>query len=161
MTEREEGQDPEYPLANDFATLVFSLHVASAIIETYFSRTKYAKNIYRSKLSDDLASATLHLQDLRDLHDVEILENVENMSIDFRQAFTYVKNGLKELRKKYLGSRISKPFFDDARQKVRNYSGEVTEVNFSRQDGCYLFRTEYDSDSDVEELELWELQQFV
>ena len=74
---------------------------------------------------------------------------------------THVESSLKELRKKYLGSKIAKPFFDDARQKVRNYSGEVTDVNFSREHGCYLFRTEYDSDSDVEEMELWELQQFI
>ena len=148
-------------MTNTFATLVFSLHVASAIIETYFSRTKYAKNIYRSKLSDDLASVTLHLQDLRDLYDVEILEITEDMTIDFRNTLTYVENGLKELRKKYLGSKVTKPFFDDARQKVRNYSGEIIDVNFSREHGCYLFRTEYDSDSDVEEMELWELQQFI
>ena len=161
MSERDEGANPAYPLANDFATLVFSLHVASAIIETYFSRTKYAKNIYRSKLSDDLASATLHLQDLRDLHDIQILESSGDRTIDFRAAMTFIENGIKELRKKYLGSKVTKIFFDEDQQKLRNYSGEVTDVHFSREDGCYLFRTEYDNDNDVEEMELWELQKFI
>ena len=158
---RDEGANPAYPLANDFVTFVFSLYVVSAIIETYFSRTKYAKNIYRSKLSDDLTSATLHLQDLRDLHDIQILESSGDRTIDFCAAMTFIENGIKELRKKYLGSKVTKNFFDEDQQKLHNYSGEVTDVHFSREDGYYLFRTEYDSDSDVEEMELWELQKFI
>ena len=31
---------PDYPLANNFATLIISLHIASAIIESFFSKTR-------------------------------------------------------------------------------------------------------------------------
>ena len=35
------GAKTEYPLAERFAMLVFSIHVSSSIIETYFSKTLY------------------------------------------------------------------------------------------------------------------------
>ena len=37
-----------YANADEFVQLVFSLHVASAIIETFFSKTKYIKSIRNS-----------------------------------------------------------------------------------------------------------------
>ena len=119
------------------------------------------RHIYRSKLSDDLSSATLHLQDLRDLHDIEVLESSGVRTLDLHQALRYVENGLDDLRNKYLGAKITKPFFDEAQQKVRGYAGEVTSIDFSTLHGCYLFRAEYESDSDTEEMELWELHQFI
>ena len=51
--------------ANLFAQIVFSIHYVSSAIETYFSKTKYIKNKHRSSMTDELASATLHLQQLR------------------------------------------------------------------------------------------------
>ena len=68
-------RQPDFPLANKFATIIFSLHLASSIIETYFSKTRYAKNKHRSRLSDDLASATLHIQQLQSYQDAETLES--------------------------------------------------------------------------------------
>lgn len=35
-----EGVQPEYPLANEFATMIFSLHYVSSSVETYFSKTR-------------------------------------------------------------------------------------------------------------------------
>ena len=53
--------DRRFPLSSEFTQIVFVVKVSSADIETYFSRTKYMKNLYRSKLQDDLASATLQV----------------------------------------------------------------------------------------------------
>ena len=58
--------------------------------------------------------------------------------------------------------RISKPFIDNnlPQPAVRNFKGTVTSVDYSRSEGCHLFHIEYDSDSDDEDLELWEVKQF-
>ena len=157
----EDNKQPDYPFANNFATLIFSLHLASAIIESYFSKTKYIKNRYRSRLSDALASATLHLQQLRAYHDVQVLEPSSSMSVDFQEALTYVENNLDDLRRKYLGSRVMKPFFDDGQNAIRDFGGDVVSVDWSPPEGCYFFKVTYDSDSDEEEMEFWELKKYI
>ena len=151
----------DYPAANKFATLVFSLHVASAIIETFFSKTKYCKSIHRSTLSDDLASATLHLQQLRSYRDAEVLETASALTIDFKKALTQVENSLGDLRKKYVDRRVKKPFHDEDLDRVRDYHGSVVSVEFAATEGCYVFHVEYDSDSDDEDMEHWELREYI
>ena len=151
----------DYPAANKFATLVFSLHVASAIIETFFSKTKYCKNIHRSTLSDDLASATLHLQQLRSFRDDEVLETASALTIDFKKALTQVENSLTDLRKKYVDRRLKKPFHDEEQDRVRDYYGSVVSVDFVATEGCYVFHVQYDSDSDDEDMEHWELREYI
>ena len=152
---------PDFPLANKFATLVFSLHIASSVIESYFSKTRYAKSLHRSKLDDTLASATLHLQQLRALRDNEVLETATALTIDFKQALTIVENSLEDLRRKYVDRRVSKPFFDNDLERVRDYEGKVVSVDFAHAEGCFLFQVQYDSDSDGEDLEHWELKRYV
>ena len=152
---------PDFPIANTFATLVFSIHVASAVIETYFSKTKYSKNQYRSRMSDDLASAILHLQQLRGYRHDEILEDSRELTIELQQALDYVQNSLQDLRKKYIDRRIKKPFMDETLGQVRDYGGVVTGVDFCAADGCYLFKINYDSDSDDEDMEHWELKNYL
>jgi len=44
---------------------------------------------------------------------------------------------------------------------VRNYEGTVKGVEFSSTEGCFLFEVEYDSDSDDEDLEHWELKKYL
>ena len=56
--DKEEGKQPDHSFVNNFAMIVFSLHVVSSVIKTYFSKTKYIKNQYRSRLSDSLTTAT-------------------------------------------------------------------------------------------------------
>lgn len=159
--DKEDKRQPNFPLANTFATLVFSLHIASAVIESYFSKTRYCKNQYRARLRDELATATLHLQQLRVFYDVEVLQSGKSLSIDFAAALRRVENNLDDLRRKYLGVTVTKPFFDNTRHTVRDYSGEVTSVAWSPSSGCYLFRIEYDSDSDGEDMEHWELKKYI
>jgi len=154
-------RQPDFPLANKFATIIFSLHLASSIIETYFSKTRYAKNKHRSRLSDDLASATLHIQQLRSYQDAETLESSSALTLDLEAALRYVENNLDDLRRKYLDKRISKPFFDEQLERVRDYAGHVSSVDFSRDSGCVLFQIDYDSDSDAEDMELWELKEYI
>lgn len=42
--ERKKAGASKFPLCDEYAQLVFSVHIASAVIETYFSKTKYIKN---------------------------------------------------------------------------------------------------------------------
>ena len=167
MTQRSEtGQNPpernrskpqEYPLADEFARLIFSLHVASSIIETYFSKTKYIKNLHRASMRDSLATATLHVQQLRAYTNEDVLETVSTLGIDVNTALSTIEHDLDELRKKYVGKRIAKRFRDEARGVVRPYKGNCTDAFFSREDGHYLFHASYDSDSDSEDMEQWEI----
>ena len=50
---------------------------------------------------------------------------------------------------------------DDDQGKVRPYLGTVTDVSYSRDDGCYLYHIDYDSDSDDEDMEQWELSTYI
>ena len=111
--------------------------------------------------SDSLASATLHLQQLRALRDDEVLEKANALTIDFDRAIAFVENSLDDLRQKYINRRVRKPFYDDQLGKVRDYDGVVSSVDFSSSEGCYLFQVEYDSDSDVDDMEHWELKTYI
>ena len=153
-------QAHKYPLADEFARLVFSLHLTSSIIETYFSKTKYIKNLHRSRLRDSLSSMTLHLQQLRKLRNKYTLQNLDDYDIDLDSALTHLENDLNTLRDRYGGTRVLKPFLDDNTGTVRPYGGTVSEIHWSTQEGCYLFHIEYDSDSDDEDMELWELKRY-
>ena len=153
-------QAHKYPLADEFVRLVFSLHLTSSIIETYFSKTKYIKNLHRSRLRDSLSSMTLHLQQLRKLHNKYTLQNLDDYDIDLDSALTHLENDLNSLRDRYGGTRVLKPFLDDNTGTVRPYGGTVTEIHWSTQEGCYLFHIEYDSDSDDEDMEHWELKRY-
>ena len=61
---------------------------------------------------------------------------------------------------KYLHTRIIKPFYDDRAHEIRDYAGTVVSVDWSQTEGCYLFQIDYDSDSDDEEKEHWELKKY-
>ena len=158
QTFKDNNQSPKYPLADKFARLVFSLHVASAIIETYFSKTKYIKNLHRSSMRDSLSSATLHVQQLRPYVDQDIIEVIHDMDIDKTTALSCAEHDLEQLREKYVNKRISKRFQDDKDEgNVRPFKGTVTDVFYDQSEGHHLFHITYDSDSDDEEMEQWEV----
>ena len=148
-----------HPYAEEFARLVFSLHVSSSVVESFFSKTKYTKSIHRNRLRDELSSATLHLQQLRAYYDAETLEPASRLNIDFQQALKRVENNLDDLREKYMNVEIQKHFQDDE-DNIRLFKGHVDDVYFNRSEGCFLFHINYDSDSDSEEMELWELKKY-
>ena len=60
-----------------------------------------------------------------------------------------------------MNRRAKKPFHDGAVNRVRDYYGQVVSVEFPPTEGCYLFNVTYDSDSDDEDMEHWELQNYV
>ena len=86
--DKKHSRPPDFPHTNTFATLIFSLHISSSVVESYFSKTRYVKSLHRSKLDDALTSATLHLQELRTYRDNEVLETVDALVIDFKRALT-------------------------------------------------------------------------
>ena len=153
---------PDYPAANKFATLVFSLHVASAIIETFFSKTRYCKSIHRSSLSDDLVSATLHLQQLRSFRDDEVLETASALTIDFKKVLTQIENNLCDLRKN-MWTGVWRNRFT---MKILIEFVIITDplcpwTHFATTEGYYVFHVQYDSDSDDEDMEHWELREYI
>jgi hypothetical protein len=105
-----------------------------------------------------VASATLHLQQLRTLVDVENLQTSDCLALDFMRAINHVENSLQDLQEKYLDTRIVRNFDEDGIERA--YSGTINCVNWSGDDDCYLFHVAYDSDSDEEDLELWEVKKY-
>ena len=155
---KDNKQSSKYPLAEKFARLVFSLHLASAIIETYFSKTKYIKNLHRSTMRDSLSSATLHVQQLRPYMDEDVIEMIGDIDIDKVTALSCAEHDLHELREKYVNQVLTKRFQDDdAGGIVRPYKGTITDVYYDQQDGQHMFHVTYDSDSDDEDMEQWEV----
>ena len=153
-------QQPKHALADLFARLIFSLHVTSSVIETYFSKTRYIKNQYRARLRDSLAAMTLHLQQLRQLDGHDVLQNSIDYDLDLQAALNHVENDLNDLRSKYFGSRVTKPFVDEDTGEIRGYGGTVDDISWSATHGCYLFHVTYDSDSDDEDMEHWEVKKY-
>ena len=153
----------KFPNAKVFAILVFSVHVVSSVMETYFSKSGYANNRYRKSMRLELLNSTLHLQEVRPLTDNQALVTAdERLELDLKRPCTSFEDDLDDLRKKFLHKRVGKGFFDEAVGRKHMYKGEVVDVDWSRDHGCYLFRIAYDSDSDEEDMERWEvLQQLV
>ena len=161
MATKRDRLNNKFVLAERFARLVFSIHGSSSIVETYFSKTTYIKNLYRASMRDSLSSATMHVQQLRAYEDDEVIETIERMGIDVSSALKRVEVDLDMNRKKYLSARVSKPFHDEATGNVRPYEGTVTAVTWDNDVGCILYHVDYDSDSDDEDMEHWELQKYV
>ena len=92
--------------------------------------------------------------------DVEILEPTDSLSLDFKRAIEYMENNLSDLRDKYLDTWIVKNFTDDTTGHERQYAGTISSINWDRGEGVYLFHVEYDSDSDEEDLYLWEVKKY-
>ena len=154
--------DQRFPLADQFARLIFSLHVASSVIETYFSKTKFIKRVHRASLRDELATATLHVQQLRAYLNDDVLETISTLGIDVNIALSTLEHDIEELRAKYVGKSMAKNFKDEGRGgAVRPYKGRCTDVFYSKDDGHYLFHVSYNSDSDSEDMEQWEISKCI
>ena len=82
------------------------------------------------------------------------------LTINFEEALSHVENSLDDMRK-YIGCRVVKQFFDEDVGHDRDYAGHVQSVDFNVADGCFLFHVSYDSDSDDEDMEHWELKKYI
>ena len=111
-------------------------------------------------MRDGLASATLHIQQLRSYIDNEKLQPSDSLVLDFQRALDHLENSLEDLRSKYLNTRVLKNFEDEDTGEVRGYSGTVTSLDWSRAEGSYMFHVVYDSDSDEEDMDLWEVEKY-
>ena len=125
-----------------------------SLFNSHVTTIRYIKNQHRSRLCDELTSATLHLQQLKVLVEDETLLPTDKMVLEFKRALSHVENNLTQLREKYLDARVLKDF-DDGTGRVRGYEGHVDCINWSRSEGSFLFHVVYDSDSDEEDMELW------
>ena len=53
--------ESKYSLANDYAQLVFSIHMTSTTTETFFSKYKYIKSRNRMSMTDSRMGDVIHL----------------------------------------------------------------------------------------------------
>ena len=148
---------PLFPNANAFARLVFCLHVASAIIETFFSKTKYIKSKTRSSMKDENVANVLHLSQTPAPVDPEVLSN-NPVCIDVTAASSRVENDLISLREKYYNRRVMCVF--QVNDEDINVHGVVDRVFWCHELKTILFHVTY-VDSDSEELELWQIRTFI
>ena len=113
-------------------------------------------------MRDSLSTATLHVQQLRSYLDDEVIEMITELDIDKNTALSCMEHDLDNLRDKYVNKRLAKRFQDDNNNGiVRPYKGTVSDVFYSKPEGHYLFHVIYDSDSDDEDMEQWEVVQHI
>ena len=127
------------------------------MIETYFSKTKYTKNKHRTRLNDESVAANLHLASTPDLIDDEKLLYSRGSRINPYAAWAASLKGKEALQKDYVGKRVSKNFCDDEGNR-RPYLGTVRYVHWVQSEAQYCMHVSYDSDSDSEDMEEWELR---
>ena len=147
----------KYPVADLLACIVFSIHMASAIIETFFSKTSYIKSKTRKNLSDKRVSQVLHVSQTPPPVDVERLP-VNSISLDVTVAAKRQENDLDSLRNKYLDRKITREF--NVNNRFTQYKGVVDQVYWEPEMRKFIFHVTYD-DGDGEELELWQIRTFV
>ena len=68
-----ENVESAFSHAEDYVRLVFSLHMASSTIETFFSKNKYIKSRNRMSMKDKTAANVLHLSQTPSQSDPEQL----------------------------------------------------------------------------------------
>ena len=147
----------EQSVVYEVAQLVFSLHQASAIIETFFSKTTYIKSKTRKSMSDSTVAKVLHVSQTPESEDVEMLLP-DPITIDVTAATKRTENDLDVLRGKYLGRKLARSFNVDGESVT--YTGVIDKVFWEMELNKYLFNVVY-TDGDKEELELWQVRMFV
>ena len=98
---------------------------------------------------------------LRSYLDDDVVEMITELDIDKNTALSCLEYDLDNLREKYVNQRLAKRFQDDDKDVVRPYKGTVTDVFYEKADAHYLFHVTYDSDSDDEDLEQWEISEYI
>ena len=152
----------DFVLCDEFFRLVTSLYISSAVVESYFSRTKYIKNKHRSLLSDNTASATMHLREMSTSQHVETLSD---RNPDPYSAHKLCQRTYDDFCDKYVDREIAKEFVDPNGDGVvkRVFRGVVTHVTRGEVKGTHkwLMHVQYDSDSDEEDLEEYEIKRYI
>ena len=143
--------------ADSFAQLVFCIHVASAIIETFFSKTKYIKSRSRMSMGDKTVADVLTLSQVPALDDVENFPPCA-VSIDVTSASLRSENDLNVLRRKYIDRKVSRTF--QVEGDTVQYKGVIDRVFWEHETRKFLFHVSY-LDGDEEELELWQVRTFI
>ena len=147
------------PLENavvyDVAQLVFSLHAASAIIETFFSKTAYIKSKCRKSMNDSTVAKVLHVSQTPQPEDIETLLP-DPISIDVTAASKRTENDLDTLKAKYVGRKVTRSFPVDGESV--SYKGVIDKVYWEMELHKFLFHVVYTGDDDQEELELWQVR---
>ena len=104
-----QAEPAEKTMIYDLAQLVFSLHAASAIIETFFSKTNYIKSKTRKSMSDSTVADVLHISQTPEPKDLEKLSS-NPISIDVTVASQRTEKDLDFPRTKYKGRKLHRSF---------------------------------------------------
>ena len=155
------GKTHNFGQCEEYFKLVASLHVSSSVVESYFSRTKYIKSKHRSLLSDKTVSATMNLREMCP----PPIETLSNRDPNPYYAHELSQNTRDDYERKYVNMRISKPFVDpDGDGKTKKvYHGKVSHIVRGKVKGNlkWLMHVCYDSDSDEEDLEEFEIKRYM
>ena len=149
---------PQFTLANEFATIIFSMYATASACETDFSNAKYIKNKSRSRLTDSRLNACLHCSNVPVHEDPESL-TTERQWINPLAALSCNEQDEAELKKKYVGKTITKSFPVTRPNGIVEqvpYDGVVTKVEWIDSHASYQMVVEYE-DGDTEDLEPWQL----
>ena len=116
--------------------------MASAIIETFFSKTSYIKSKTRKSLSDKKVSHVLHVSQTPPPVDVERLPT-DAISIDVTVAARRTENDLDTLRDKYMGRKITREFRSADGRTFTQYKGVVDQVYWEPELRKFIFHVVY------------------
>ena len=155
--ERKKAGASKVPLCDEYAQLGFSVHIASAVIETYFSKTKYIKNKHRSQLNDKSASASMHLSDCKAAKPEVLVANRSSL-MNPRLAWMINEHNEDDLTTKYGGKRVRKEFAID--EETTSFDGTITHVHFVQDAGQFMMHVSYD-DGDSEDYEEFEVKEYL
>ena len=149
--------ESKYSLVNDYAQLVFSLHMASATIETFFSKCKYVKSRTRMSMKDSTMGDVLHLTQTPLPKDPEHLSS-DPVKIDVSAAGSRVENDIDELKEKYLDKHVTRCFIvNDESVLVKGFISSVTWENSVKK---FVFHVVY-VDGDEEDLYHYEVKSYL
>ena len=143
--------------ADDYVRLVFSILIASATIETYFSKNKYIKSRNRMSMKEKTTSNVLHLSQTPTPTDPEEL-SADPVYLDVCAAASRVENDIDELKEKYLNKMVTRSFvINDTTVVVR---GIINRVVWEKSLMKFLFHVLY-SDGDEEDLYHFEVKSYL
>lgn len=148
--------------AEDYGRVVFSLHVASAIIETFFSKTKYIQSKTRMRMLVSTIDSVMYLTQTPPNTDVERLMK-EPVSIDVSSAAIRTESDINDLERKYLHREVERNFVvdeDDEDQPEQMCTGVIDKIYWSHKCNRFLFHVTYEDD-DEEELYIHEVRMFI
>ena len=131
--------ETETPDLDKLRCAVFSIALVSAFVESLFSRMDYNQSKIRSRLSDDMMSAVLHV------HDTVVGDPQQPLSTNLKLKTHVISMTEKQNMMKHVGTIVCKVFEDGQR-----YHGRIFNVDYHEVYARWMYKVRY-VDGDVED----------